>query len=140
MALDDSENVEYASIDVDEVERVHNELLHIYVFQAKATIPQKHTHTANASVKGGMGSLQSTGQLWDPCKIGCGSKSKSDLEGLLGGIAAMVLMTIMYSARVARYDLLKPVAFLAKRITRWDGLCDKRLHRLICYIHQTKDD
>ncbi len=58
----------------------------------------------------------------------------------MGGIAAMVLMTIMYSARVARYDLLKPVAFLAKRITRWDALCDKRLHRLICYIQKTKDD
>ncbi len=51
----------------------------------------------------------------------------------------MVLMTIMYSARVARYDLLKPVAFLAKRITRWDALRDKRLHRLMCYIHKTKD-
>ena len=140
MALDDSENVEFAGIDAAEVERVHNELLHIYAYQAKAKLPQKHNHTANASVKGGMGSLQSTGQLWDPCKTGCGSKPKSDLEGLLGGIAAMVLMTIMYSARVARYDLLKPVAFLAKRITRWDGLCDKRLHRLICYIHKTKDD
>ncbi len=52
----------------------------------------------------------------------------------------MVLETIMYSARVARYDLLKPVAFLAKRITRWDVTCDRRLHRLICYIHKTKDE
>ncbi len=50
----------------------------------------------------------------------------------------MVLMTIMYSARVARCDLLKPVAFLTKRITRWDALCDKRL--LICYIHKTNVD
>ncbi len=52
----------------------------------------------------------------------------------------MMMMTIMYSARVAIYDLLKPAAFLAKRITRWDALCDKRLYRLICYIHKTKDD
>ena len=59
--------------------------------------------------------------------------------GLLNDIAAMMLMTILYSARVARYDLLKAVAFLAKRITRWDAKCDRRLHRLMCYIYTTWD-
>ncbi len=138
MALSDSEMAEYACIDANEIERVHNELLQIYALKAKAKILQKHNHTTKVSVKEGMGSLRSTGQLWVPCAKRCGNDSQIDLKGSLGGIAAMVLMTIMYSARVARYGLLKPVAFLAKRITRWDVLCDKRLHRLICYIHKTQ--
>ena len=49
-------------------------------------------------------------------------------------------MTVMYPARVARFDLLKCVCFLAKRITRWDLECDRRLHRLIGYVAKTADD
>ena len=52
----------------------------------------------------------------------------------------MMLMTIMYSARVARYDLLKVISFLAKRITKWDFVSDRRLHRLMCYIRKTRHD
>ena len=59
------------------------------------------------------------GKLWDP--------NQGELRGLDGsspgflkGIAAMIIMTVMYPARSARYDLLKCVCFRAKRITRWD--------------------
>ena len=52
----------------------------------------------------------------------------------------MILMTIMYTARLARYDLLKPVSFRAKYITKWDAACDRRLHRLMCYVYGTQDD
>ena len=48
----------------------------------------------------------------------------------------MILMTIMYTGRVARFDLLK-TSFLAKHITRWDASCDRRLHRAMCYIWST---
>ena len=51
--------------------------------------------------------------------------------------AAMMLMSILYPARFARFDLLKPVSFLAKCITRWDTKCDERLQRLMDYIKQT---
>ena len=46
-------------------------------------------------------------------------------------------MKILYGARVARYDLLRPVRALASRITRWTKLCDKKLHRLVSYINET---
>ena len=46
-------------------------------------------------------------------------------------------MKILYAARVCRFDLLRAVCALAQRITRWDDTCDKRLHRLISYIHST---
>ena len=51
----------------------------------------------------------------------------------------MVLMTLLYSARAARYDLFYSINWLAKRITRWDDRCDRRLHRMMCYIFTTSE-
>ena len=48
-------------------------------------------------------------------------------------------MTILYMARVARYDLLTPVTYLASRITKWSRGCDRKLHRLMCYIETSQD-
>ena len=61
------------------------------------------------------------------------------VEGKLKGIAAKVIMKILYGARMARYDLLHPCQELACRITKWTPNCDKRLFRIICYIHQHSD-
>jgi len=58
--------------------------------------------------------------------------------GALAPIAAKVLMKILYAARVMRYDLLRPVAYLASRVTKWSPRCDRQLHRLVCYIAATK--
>ena len=74
---------------------------------------------------------------FDPGKKGSSTKG---IKGLLADIAAMMLMTLMYSARVARYDLLKAINYLSKRITRWDAKCDKRLHRLMCYVYTSAED
>ncbi|CAE7541323.1 JNK [Symbiodinium sp. CCMP2592] len=60
-------------------------------------------------------------------------------KGVLGDCAAAVLMKILYGARMGRYDLIRPVQALASLITKWDGLCDKKLHRLVCYINSTLD-
>mgnify|MGYP007023072079 CR=1 FL=1 len=51
--------------------------------------------------------------------------------------AAKVLMKVLYAARYARFDLLRAVCYLAQFITKWDQDCDKRLYRLMCYIHST---
>ena len=59
-------------------------------------------------------------------------------RGALQPIAAKVLMKILYAARMARFDLLRAVCHLACFITKWTTECDKRLHRLVCYIHSTK--
>ena len=52
--------------------------------------------------------------------------------------AAKILMKILYAARMARFDLLRVVASLATELTRWTEDCDRRLHRLVCYIWSTK--
>ena len=75
---------------------------------------------------------------WNPTARGA-PKSKLGEGGRLGHMAAMMLMTLLHAARAARSDLLQPIQFLAKRITRWDDMCDKRLHRLMCYIYGSVD-
>ena len=66
-------------------------------------------------------------------------KGRKDYSGepQLKSAAAMMLMTLLYPARLARVDLLKAIGFLAKCITRWDAACDARLHELMCYIKST---
>ena len=48
-------------------------------------------------------------------------------------------MEILYGARLARFDLLRPIAALASKITKWDTVCDRMLHRLVCYINSSLD-
>ena len=59
------------------------------------------------------------GKLWDPNQGECRGQDGAAL-GQMAEIAAMVIMTVMYPARVARFDLLRSVCFLARRIPRWD--------------------
>ena len=60
-------------------------------------------------------------------------------SGELGAIASKVLMKVLYAARIARFDLLWLVGFLARRVTKWDTYCDRALHKLMFYINSTLD-
>ena len=44
-------------------------------------------------------------------------------------------MKILYGARLARFDLLRPIAALATMITKWNTKCDRMLHILVSYIN-----
>ena len=44
--------------------------------------------------------------------------------GVLQPIAASCLMQVLYGARFARPDLLRAVAALARKITKWTQMCD----------------
>ena len=61
------------------------------------------------------------------------------VEGNLQPIASKVLMKILYGARMCRYDLLRPTCMLARKVTKWDEACDRKLHRLVSYINCTLD-
>jgi hypothetical protein len=66
-------------------------------------------------------------------------KEKEQCTGVLSSIASKVLMKVLYGARMCRYDLLRPVCALASKVTKWDKTCDRKLHKLICYINSTLD-
>jgi hypothetical protein len=53
--------------------------------------------------------------------------------------AARTLMKILYAARMARYDLLRPTCYLATKRTKWSARCGRALHRLVCYINSSLD-
>ena len=45
----------------------------------------------------------------------------------------------MYGAQMARYDLLHVCHVLACKNTKWTKRCDRRLHRIMCYLCQVDD-
>jgi hypothetical protein len=60
-------------------------------------------------------------------------------RGILSSIASRVLMKILYAARVGRFDLLRPVCWLATKVTKWSKTCDRALHKLVSYINSSLD-
>ena len=49
------------------------------------------------------------------------------------------LLKCLHLARIGRPDILWSVNKLARSVTKWTQACDKRLARLISYIHHTND-
>ena len=60
-------------------------------------------------------------------------------RGELADVALKILMKVLYGARMCRYDILRATCMLARRVSKWDKECDKRLLRLMMYIRTTSD-
>jgi hypothetical protein len=70
-----------------------------------------------------------------------GNKTAAEVDeprGQLGSVASSILMKTLYCARMARFDFMRAVNRLACFVSKWTEECDRRLYRLICYIHSTK--
>ena len=59
--------------------------------------------------------------------------------GELSQVCSQILLKCLYLARSGRPDILWSVNKLARAITKWTKACDKRLNRLISYIHHTSE-
>ena len=59
--------------------------------------------------------------------------------GALQSIACRIIMKVLWAARLARPDLLRPVSYLATFVTKWSPKQDRMLHRLMCYIYSSLD-
>ena len=57
--------------------------------------------------------------------------------GELSRVCSQIVLKCLYLARIGRPDILWSVNKLARSITKWTKACDKRLNRLISYIHHT---
>ena len=57
--------------------------------------------------------------------------------GELAHVCSQIVLKCLYLARIGRPDILWSVNELARSITKWTKACDKRLNRLISYIHHT---
>ena len=59
--------------------------------------------------------------------------------GEVSKVWSQIVLKCLYLARIGRPDILWSVNKLARSITKWTKVCDKRLSRLISYIHHTSD-
>ena len=59
--------------------------------------------------------------------------------GELSKVCSQIVLKCSYLARIGRPDILWSVSKLAPSITKWTKACDKRLSRLVSYIHHTCD-
>ena len=59
--------------------------------------------------------------------------------GELAKVCSQIVLKCLYLARIGRPDILWSVNKLARAVTKWTRACDKRLARLISYIHHTCD-
>ena len=57
--------------------------------------------------------------------------------GELSKVCSQIVLKCLYLARIGRPDILWSVNKLVRSITKWTKACDKRLNRLISYIHHT---
>ena len=57
----------------------------------------------------------------------------------LSAVCPQVVLKCLYLARVRRPDILWTVSKLARSVTKWTSACDRRLARLISYIHHMSD-
>ena len=57
--------------------------------------------------------------------------------GELPKVCSQNVLKCLYLVRIGRPDILWSVNKLASWITKWTRACDKRLNRLISYIHNT---
>ena len=55
----------------------------------------------------------------------------------LSKVCSQSVLKCLYLARIGRPDILWSVNKLARLITKWTKACDKRLNRLISYMHHT---
>ena len=59
--------------------------------------------------------------------------------GELSKVCSQIVLKCFFLARIGRPDILWSVNKLARSITKWTKACDKRLNRLISYIHHTSE-
>ena len=57
--------------------------------------------------------------------------------GELSQVCSQIVLKCLYFARIGRPDILWSVNKFARSITKWTKACDKRLNRLVSYIHHT---
>ena len=64
-------------------------------------------------------------------------EEENESVGDLSTVCPQIVLKCLYLARIGRPDILWYVNKFARAITKWTKACDKRLARLISYIHHT---
>ena len=60
-------------------------------------------------------------------------------KGVLQAHASSVVLKIFFQSRRSRPETMWATNSLARKVTKWDVACDKRLRRLVAFLHHTGD-
>ena len=82
-------------------------------------------------------STQQLDKVSTPCIDDHHFKEEEKSVGELSNTCSQFVLKCLYLARIGRPDILWSVNQFARSITKWTEACDKRLNRLISYIHHT---
>ena len=66
-------------------------------------------------------------------------EEENESVGELSTVCSQIVLKCLYLARLGRPDIPWSVNKLARAVTKWTKACDKRLARLISYIHHTTE-
>ena len=66
-------------------------------------------------------------------------EEENESAGDLSAVCSQSVLKCRYLARIGRLDILRFVNKLPRAVTKWTKACDKRLARLISYIHHTSE-
>ena len=72
-----------------------------------------------------------------PCMDPQFKEEEEESVGELSTGCSQIVLKCLCLARIGRPDILWSVNKLARAVTKWTKACDKRLARLISYIHHT---
>ena len=64
-------------------------------------------------------------------------EEENESVGELSAVCSQIVVKCLDLARIGRPDILWSLNQLARAVTKWTKACDKRLARLISYIHHT---
>ena len=67
-------------------------------------------------------------------------EEENESVGELSTVGSQIVLKLLYPARIGRPDISWSVNKLARAVTKWTKACDKRLARLISYIHHVHDN
>lgn len=62
-----------------------------------------------------------------------------EIKGVLRSACSRAVLKCLHVTRVARPELRRAVNSLAREATRWTIISDKRLHRLLSFVHYNRD-
>ena len=66
-------------------------------------------------------------------------EEENESAGGLSTVCPQIVLKCLYLACIGRHDIFWSVNKLARAVTKWTKACDKRLARLISYIHHTSE-
>ena len=69
----------------------------------------------------------------------CFNEKEMKSVGELSQVCSQIVLKCLFLARIGSPDILWSVKKLARSMTKWAKVCDKRLNRLISYIHHTRE-